>query len=85
MAKLLRDKHIANHTFTELKKMVPLRQIEAAELMVAMNKYTVSYAKSLLAATSQTQLVDSTKPKRVKGLTEEQTGASLRPPATGAM
>ena len=31
--------------------MVPLRQIEAAELMVAMNKYTIGYAKSLLAAT----------------------------------
>ena len=26
---------------------MPLRQIEAAELMVAMNKYTISYAKSL--------------------------------------
>ena len=38
--------------------MVPLRQIEAAELMVAMNKYTISYAKSLLAATPQTQLVE---------------------------
>jgi hypothetical protein len=30
--------------------MSPLRQIEAAELMVAMNKYTISYAKSLVAA-----------------------------------
>jgi hypothetical protein len=52
--------------------MMPLRQIEAAELMVAMNKYTISYAKSLLAATPQSQLVESTKPKRVKGLSEEQ-------------
>jgi len=52
--------------------MVPLRQIEAVELMVAMNKYTVSYAKSLVAATQQAQLVESTKPKRVNGLNEEQ-------------
>jgi len=37
-----------------------------------MNKYTISYAKSLLAATPQSQLVESTKPKRVKGLSEEQ-------------
>jgi hypothetical protein len=51
---------------------VPLRQIEAAELMVAMNKYTISYAKSLLAATPESQLVESTRPKRVKGLSEEQ-------------
>jgi ParB-like chromosome segregation protein Spo0J len=72
VAEILRDKHIAIQTFTELKKMVPLRQIEAAELMVAMNKFTISYAKSLLAATPQTQLVESEKPKQVKGLTEEQ-------------
>ena len=52
--------------------MVPLRQIEAAELMVAMNKYTISYAKSLLAATPQAQLVEADKPKRVTGLTDEQ-------------
>jgi ParB-like chromosome segregation protein Spo0J len=72
VAEILKDKHISIHTFTELKKMVPLRQIEAAELMVAMNKYTASYAKSLLAATPQAQLVETDKPKRVKGLTDEQ-------------
>jgi len=72
VAEILKDKHIAIHTFAELRKIVPLRQIEAAELMVAMNKYTVSYAKSLVAATPQTQLVESSKPKRVKGLTDEQ-------------
>jgi hypothetical protein len=52
--------------------MVPFRQIEAAELMVAMNKYTVSYADSLLAATPQSQLIDAGKPKVVKGLTNDQ-------------
>jgi ParB-like chromosome segregation protein Spo0J len=72
VAEILKDKHIAIHTFAELKKMAPLRQIESAELMVAMNKYTTSYAKSLLAATPQEQLVESGKPKRVKGLTDEQ-------------
>lgn len=72
VADILKDKHIAIQTFTELKKMVPLRQLEAAELMVAMNKYTIGYAKSLLAATPQAQLVESTKPKRVNGLTDEQ-------------
>jgi ParB-like chromosome segregation protein Spo0J len=72
VAEILKDRHIAIHAFTELKKMAPLRQIEAAELMVAMNKYTVSYAKSLLAATPQAQLVEADKPKRVKGLSDEQ-------------
>jgi ParB-like chromosome segregation protein Spo0J len=72
VAEIFKDKHIAINTFAELKKMMPLRQIEAAELMIAMNKYTISYAKSLLAATPQAQLVESSKPKRVKGLTDEQ-------------
>jgi ParB-like chromosome segregation protein Spo0J len=72
VAEILKDKHLAIQTFSELKKMAPLRQIEAAELMVAMNKYTIGYARSLLAATPQSQLVESTKPKRVKGLSEEQ-------------
>jgi len=72
VVEILKDKHLAMNTFTELKKMAPMRQIEAAELMVAMNKYTLSYAKSLLAATPQAQLVESDKPKRVKGLTDEQ-------------
>jgi ParB-like chromosome segregation protein Spo0J len=72
VAEILKDKHLAIETFSILKKMMPLRQIEAAELMVAMNKYTIGYARSLLAATPQSQLVESTKPKRVKGLSEEQ-------------
>jgi len=72
VAEILKDKHIAIQTFSELKKMAPLRQIEAAELMVAMNKYTVSYAKSLLAATPQDQLVEAGKPKQVRGLSDEQ-------------
>jgi ParB-like chromosome segregation protein Spo0J len=72
VAEILKDKHIAIATFAELRKMVPLRQIEAAELMVAMNKYTTSYAKSLLAATPQAQLVEADKPKHVRGLSDEQ-------------
>jgi hypothetical protein len=71
-ADLLRDKHIPINTFSVLKKMGTMRQIEAAELMVAMNTYTCTYAKSLLAATPQAQLADSSKPKVVKGLSEEQ-------------
>lgn len=69
---LLKDKHVPEHTFFILKKMTPMRQIEAAELMVAMNRYTASYARSLLAATPKAQLVDSSEPKAVKGLTDEQ-------------
>jgi len=69
---LLKDKHVPINTFRELKKMVPLRQIEAAELMVSINRYTIAYAKSLVAATPQADLVEQNKPKVVKGLTEDQ-------------
>jgi ParB-like chromosome segregation protein Spo0J len=72
VAEILKDKHIAIATFTELRKLAPLRQIEAAELMVAMNKFTINYAKSLVAATPQEQLVEADKPKQVRGLSDEQ-------------
>jgi ParB-like chromosome segregation protein Spo0J len=71
-ADVLKDKHIAIHALAELKKLTPLRQIEAAELMVAMNKYTIGYARSLVAATPQDQLAERHKPKAVKGLTPDQ-------------
>jgi hypothetical protein len=71
-AELLKDKHVPINTFTELKKMAPMRQMEAAELMIAMNKYTITYAKSLVIATPQDQLADVHKRKIVKGLTENQ-------------
>lgn len=69
---LLKDKHVPLNAFTELRKMKPLRQIEAAQLMVAMNKYSIAYAKSLVGATPPSQLVDSANPKKVGDLSNEQ-------------
>jgi len=69
---LLKDKNVPFNTFAQLKKMAPLRQIEAAELMVAMNRYSVPYAKSLLAATPQEQLASKDAPKKVRGLSARQ-------------
>lgn len=71
-AELLKDKFVPMNTFTELRKLVAVRQVEAAELMIAMNKFSLNYAKSLVGATPQSQLVDSSRPKRVVGLTNEQ-------------
>lgn len=68
---LLRDKHVPLNAFTELRKMKPMRQIEAAELMVAMNRYSTGYAKSLVAASPEDQLVTGRR-KAVKGLTSDQ-------------
>jgi ParB-like chromosome segregation protein Spo0J len=71
-AGILKDKYIAIHALAEFRKLGPLRQIEAAELMVAMNKYTIGYARSLVAATPQDQLAEGYKPKVVRGLTSDQ-------------
>ena len=77
-AALLEDKHVSIHAFWALKKMVPMRQIEAAEVMVAMNKFTINYAQTLLAATPDSQLLPGRKPRKVKGLTDEQLAVMQR-------
>lgn len=71
-AELLKDKHCPMNTFRSLKKMNPMRQVEIAELMIAMNNFSVSYSKALLAATPQNQLIDPEKPKTFKGVSPEQ-------------
>lgn len=69
---LLKDKAVNPVTFDALRKMKPLRQIESAELMLAVNNWTSSYAKALLAATKQADLAKPDQPKRITGLTREQ-------------
>ena len=71
-AEILKDKHMPVKSFRSLRMMLPLRQIEVAELMVAMNKYSVAYARTLLAATPTSQLVEKRKPKVIKGVSAEQ-------------
>lgn len=71
-ADLLKDQHCPFNTFYSLKKMKPLRQVEVADLMIAMNNFSVSYSRALLAATPQEQLIDSGKPKTFKGISSEQ-------------
>ena len=70
-ADLLRDKHVPMNAFTELRRLKPMRQIAAAEMMVAMNSYSTTYAKSIVAASHDDQLVDG-KGKAVRGLSEAQ-------------
>lgn len=43
--------------FDILRQMTPLRQIEAAELMTGQGNYTAVFARALLVATPETQLV----------------------------
>jgi hypothetical protein len=54
---LLKDKRVSSRTFFYLRKMKPLRQIEAAELMVSGKNYSVAFAASIFRVTSREQLV----------------------------
>jgi ParB-like chromosome segregation protein Spo0J len=70
-ANLLRDKHVPLNAFVQLRKLKPMRQIAAAEMMVAMNRYSTGYAKSIVAATPADQLVEGKRQPRL-GLSSEQ-------------
>jgi hypothetical protein len=68
---LLKDKMCPMAAFDVLRKMNPIRQIEAAELLINANNFSVSYASAILAGTPQAQLVTPQTPKRLKGMTAE--------------
>jgi ParB-like chromosome segregation protein Spo0J len=69
---MLKDKSIDATVFKSLRKMKPMRQIEAVELMMAMNNFTSRYVQALLAATRQDDLAQPERPKKIRGLTPEQ-------------
>jgi ParB-like chromosome segregation protein Spo0J len=69
---LLKDRSINARVFDTLKRMKPSRQIEAAELMCSAGTFTSAYAKALLVATRQADMMHPEKPKRGWGLTSEQ-------------
>lgn len=68
---ILKDKHCATAVFEILRKMKAMRQIEAAELMTNANNYSPAYISAILAGTPQAQLVDTKKPKKMRGITPE--------------
>jgi hypothetical protein len=72
VAELLKDKPVGTHTFTKLRKMKPIRQLEVAELMVSANNYSANYAKALLATTKSVDLHHPEDLKKATGLNTEQ-------------
>ena len=60
---ILKDTACPAGTFDVLRCMAPMRQIEAAELMTGQNNFTATFAKAMLAATPESQLVDPRKKK----------------------
>lgn len=73
-AEILKDTPFPAATFDVLRRMAPMRQVEAAELMTGQNNYTATFAKAILAATPEAQLVDprKKKPGGERGVTAEQ-------------
>lgn len=65
---LLKGKPATAGSLRQLRKAQPMRQIEMAELMCASNNFSVAYAKCLIAATPQDQLVESSQNKELDGL-----------------
>ncbi|MEH6461718.1 plasmid partitioning protein RepB C-terminal domain-containing protein [Chitinimonas sp. JJ19] len=63
VVELLKTRMVGHAIFAILRKMKPMRQIEAAEMMIAANRFTKPYAEMVLATTRPEQLVDKkTKP-----------------------
>ena len=71
VADLLKDKHMSPKTLHLLRRVSGVRQIEIAELMVAANNYTTSYAEALVLATPKDQLNHSNKPRKRKAVSPE--------------
>lgn len=71
VAELLKDKPAGMQTFSKLRKMKPIRQLEVAELMVSANNFSASYARALLVTTKPVDLVNP-EAKAVPGLSPEQ-------------
>jgi hypothetical protein len=72
VVEILKDRNFSTAVAPVLRRMKPTRQVECAELMVAANNVTESYAKALLAATSPEMLVAGQKKPRSPALTQEQ-------------
>ena len=72
VAEMFKDKMIPRNVFKELRRMKPVRQIEAAMLMNDANNHTYAYVHAIVVATPKAQLVDPTKVRKLKGLDDEQ-------------
>lgn len=62
-AEMLKDTPCSMKVFDILRQMTAVRQIEAADLMIGQNNFTVMFARALRAATSENQLATAKKGK----------------------
>lgn len=69
---ILKDMPCPIAVFDTLRRMVPVRQIEAAELMVGQSNFTIIFAKALLAATPEKLLVEVRRKRGEAAISSEQ-------------
>lgn len=68
---ILKDRMVGQAIFKHLRKMKPVRQIAAAEMMISANHCTENYAKMILATTKPDDLVEPAKAKPSIGVSPE--------------
>jgi len=79
---LLRDKKAPAGALREIRRAKPMRQIEITELMCAARNFSLAYAKCMIAATPDDQLVDPNHSKEAEGLTADDVARMERQMAT---
>ena len=62
---IIKDKRIFSKCISVLKRVTPVRQVEIAQLMCAVNNFSEAYAKALLANTPQEFLTEREKRRRL--------------------
>jgi hypothetical protein len=70
VVKLLQTRKVSVRTFSLLRKMKPLRQIEAAEHMIANSVFSASFVRALLYATKSEMLVSQPRNRKKSSLPE---------------
>jgi ParB-like chromosome segregation protein Spo0J len=65
VVELLKDRMVSRGVFAILRKMKPIRQIEATEMMISANRLNVPYAKMILTASRPELLVETKKTKQL--------------------
>jgi ParB-like chromosome segregation protein Spo0J len=65
VVEILRNNHVTADAFAVLKKMKPIRQIEAAEHMVASATYSVVFARALLEVTRPELLLEQPSARKI--------------------
>ncbi|RUV32943.1 plasmid partitioning protein RepB C-terminal domain-containing protein [Mesorhizobium sp. M7A.F.Ca.MR.148.00.0.0] len=71
----LQDYPVKVKIFGLLRHVIPVRQLEIARLMVAMERVTFTYAKILVAFTPRSLLAEGFDPAMIANVSEDQLGA----------